>query len=315
MPRHADASGEVKPDAPSSTLEALRRPSVPRRRSIFAIPAPVKQLFNRFPLAMYDANELPLSAPRSRELLRLYVFADGGGDGLEVVSFNPSCLKYQAYLRFRNIQFRVVSSSNHASPSGSLPFLLPKSAGTSGDSQSLDPIPGNKLAKWADGQESKFEEPSDPRSDAYMALVDHSIRRAWLYALYLTSNFRSVIWPLYILPTSSNSLVRWSIGYDLRKAAEAELLKFSPTIDADLLYLEARDAFESLDGILGSDTWFFGAKEPGLLDAAVFAYTNFLLDPNYGSGWTDDWLVGALEGRDGLRRHREQIREQYFVVS
>ena len=74
-----------------------------------------------------------------------------------------------------------------------------------------------------------------------------------LYTLYLTSNFTSIAESLYILPASSNSLVRLTITYKLRAAAEAELLKYSIVISAETLYKDAKEAFMALETVLGED--------------------------------------------------------------
>lgn len=61
----------------------------------FTTPAPIKQLFNRFPLRTYTANELPLRNPLDRKKHNLYIFADEKSAKLELPSFNPGCLKWQ----------------------------------------------------------------------------------------------------------------------------------------------------------------------------------------------------------------------------
>ncbi len=183
------------------------------------------------------------------------------------------------------------------------------------------------------GAESKsVEEPSDMRYDAYMSLLDHRIRSAWvrptsfpypplipilltpslqLYTLYLIpSNFVAVAKPLYILPTSSSTLVHLSLSHSLRAAAEAELLKQSAVIDVGALYRECDSAFSALSELLGEDRYFFSAEKPGLFDANVFAYTHLLLDE--GMGWKERRMVDMLGGYENLVRHRRRISEEYF---
>lgn len=63
--------------------------------SWFAIPAPLKRLFDRFPLVAYVENELPVRALRKRADNVLYVFTTGEDALSERPSFNPSCLKWQ----------------------------------------------------------------------------------------------------------------------------------------------------------------------------------------------------------------------------
>jgi metaxin len=132
-----------------------------------------------------------------------------------------------------------------------------------------------------------------------------------LYNLYLEPlNFSGVAYKLYVLPTSSNPLVRASISHTLRAAAESELLKHTSIIDTDDLYSEADKAFEALSTLLGEDSWFFGIAKPALFDASVFAYTQLLLDD--GMGWKEKKLCSALRRRENLVQHRERLLVRYF---
>jgi hypothetical protein len=76
-----------------STTRNERRP--PPSRSLFTVPTPIKQLFDKFPLLTYPANELPLRAPRNRDEHVLYVFATEEGARNGAPSYNPACLKWQ----------------------------------------------------------------------------------------------------------------------------------------------------------------------------------------------------------------------------
>lgn len=132
-----------------------------------------------------------------------------------------------------------------------------------------------------------------------------------LYSIYLSAaNFASIARPLYVNPSSSNRLVRITLSYQLRSAAEAELLKQTPIIDADAIYRESDRAFEALSDLLGEDEYFFGEMKPGLFDASVFAYTNLLLDERL--KWEDTHMREGLEGYQNLVAHRRQILKAYF---
>jgi metaxin len=160
--------------------------------------------------------------------------------------------------------------------------------------------------------ERAIEEPGDPRYEAYLSLLDHRIRRAWLYTSYLSPNFTTIAEPLYILPSSRNSFVRLAISRELRLAAETELLKFSSIINDETLYNQADEAFATLEALLGKDDWFFGAQRPGLFDASVFAYTHLLLDQRLGKDWVDTRLRDALMARRHLVTHRNRVLARYF---
>ncbi|KAK8232151.1 hypothetical protein HDK90DRAFT_489348 [Phyllosticta capitalensis] len=311
MPAPGD-SGSKSRQTPS------RRPSQseePKSRNIFSrlatVPRPIKVLFDKFPLVTYPACELPSRAPQNRDQHALYIFLNENGALDGGASYNPACLKWQAYLKFSSIDFHTVASSNHASPSGALPFLLPAGAHNTLCEQPK-PISSGKLQKWAqENSASAIEESDDVRFEAYMSLVDRSIRRAWLYTLYLTPNFASIAHPLYIESTSTNAFVRASIAHDLRLAAERELLKHGAVIDAEAIYAEAEDAFRALETVLATDQWFFGAERPGLFDASVFAYTHLLLQ-ELGDGWRESRLGNAVRARQRLVRHQERIFETFF---
>ncbi|KAF2659637.1 hypothetical protein K491DRAFT_765925 [Lophiostoma macrostomum CBS 122681] len=300
-----------------SNTETERRPQP--SRSIFTVPTPIKQLFDRFPLLTYPANELPLRAPRHRDAHVLYIFATEEGARNGAPSYNPACLKWQTYLKFNDIPFRLVSSNNHASPSGALPFLLPSHESESIPtelSRATQPVPSAKLQRWTmNNSSSAVEEPGDLRYEAYLSLLDHRIRRAWLYTVYLSPNTTSLAEPLYILPSSTNPFVRLTLAHELRRAAEKELLKHSAVINADILYKEADEAFSALEMALGDDEWFFGNKKPGLFDASVFAYTHLLLDEGLGKGWVDTSLRDKVVGRRKLVQHRERILKAYYADS
>lgn len=168
------------------------------------------------------------------------------------------------------------------------------------------------------------------RFDVYTSLLDHRIRNAWvggilasrtspypsngiiqLYTFYLEErNFNAMGRKLYIDPTSSNSIVRAVLSQQLQQAARDELLKSSTYIDADDLEVEARNAFEALSTLLGSDLYFFGREKPGLFDASVFAYTHLLLDESL--GWQRNPLGRYLKRFDNLVQHRERLLEKFL---
>lgn len=150
----------------------------PEARGFFAVPAPVRSLFNTFPLTIYDPEPLPYRSPSAdRPRPALYVFAlDGHHDR---PSYNPSCLKWQTFLRIAGVEVDIVPSNNHASPSGALPFLLLSSG--------IQTLTGERIRTFA-RQHATREIPTviSTRLDAYHALLDQSVRPAWVsLPLYL----------------------------------------------------------------------------------------------------------------------------------
>ncbi|ELQ32346.1 hypothetical protein OOU_Y34scaffold01180g1, partial [Pyricularia oryzae Y34] len=175
------------------------------------IPAPLQKLFARFPLYTYPANDLPARCPRPREssssnnsLPTLFVFISDDDAAKGRPSFNPTCLKWQTFLRIAGVEVQILPSTNHASPTGALPFLLPSSSPT--------PIPANKLQAYAaaatkaNNNSQQQPEPTTilaKESEAlYTSLVDHPIRRAWLHTLYLDPANTQLLTSLYLSPAS-----------------------------------------------------------------------------------------------------------------
>jgi metaxin len=64
-------------------------------RSLFAVPTPIKQLFDQFPLLTYPVNDLPQRAPQHRNTHVLYIFTSEDGALKGLPSYNPACLKWQ----------------------------------------------------------------------------------------------------------------------------------------------------------------------------------------------------------------------------
>lgn len=68
---------------------------VSRTRDFFSVPAPIKRIFDRFPLTTYPPNDLPERSGTNPQGNRLFVFADATSARRGKPSFNPQCLKWQ----------------------------------------------------------------------------------------------------------------------------------------------------------------------------------------------------------------------------
>ncbi|MCJ1389856.1 hypothetical protein MMC18_002713 [Xylographa bjoerkii] len=313
MPSSNDSS---KPPASENGTATSRAPSSsrvsPQTRPWLALPAPLKHLFSLFPLRTLPSSQLPARTAHDRDQHMLYIFTDPTGSDHNAPSFNPTCLKWQTHLKFLHLDFRTVASTNHASPTGALPFLIPAlSSSLQGEATGQSSVvPSNKIQKWARDKGLTREEPDNMRYEAYMSLLDHRIRRAWLYTLYLIPrHFHSVAAPLYIYPSTRSSSVRFALSRTLQAAALAELLTTSSIVSPDTLIAEADGAFAALSTLLGDNDWFFGVEEPGLFDASVFAYTYLLLD---GMKWEEGTLEKKLREYGNLVEHKDRIARKFY---
>ncbi|UNI20761.1 hypothetical protein JDV02_006820 [Purpureocillium takamizusanense] len=275
-----------------------------QRRGLFAVPGPIRQLFKLFPLRVYPAEALPARAPdQIRERPRLYIFCERDKDGVTFSDYNPSCLKWNTFLRIAGVDVELVSSNNHASPSGALPFLLPASS----DPRPDVPLTGSKIERYAlDHGENVMHDTSSPRFDAYLSLLSQKIRPAWLYQVYVDPRNHHLLSRWYL---PSNPILRASTLHTLRGAAISEILKTTrrPLIDEDQLFADARTAFQTLDRLLGQDKFFFGSETPGMFDAEVYAYTQPII--NYSLVWGDNDRLLCYVGIGPLFAHRQRMQD------
>lgn len=76
--------------------QQARQPASDAAASWFpSIPAPVKRVFDQFPLTVYAPNELPSRSPRESSIHKLYIFTTDRAASNGSPSFNPQCLKWQ----------------------------------------------------------------------------------------------------------------------------------------------------------------------------------------------------------------------------
>ncbi|KAK6513332.1 hypothetical protein TWF281_004963 [Arthrobotrys megalospora] len=301
--------------------------------SIFRAPQFIRRLFDHFPLITYPVDPPPMSAQElamtTRQLQAfhssgvntLYIFTEDS-DSDQVASFNPACLKWQTYLKIRGINFTTIPSNNHASPSGSLPFLTvspPSSSSSERQRIQRTVIPVAKLAQWvednAPGTVNTVDtEGADYR--AFLSLVEGAVRDAWLYALYIDPiNLSNITIPKYTSTTPLWPITHF-LGNQMRQAA-IDSIKKSTSSESTLptgeeIYTKANEAFSALSTLLNStgNTWFFGADEAGMFDASVFAYTYLILSLEIsGSG---EVLVESLYKFKNLVEHSERIRRRWF---
>lgn len=288
-----------------------------KQNSWLQLPAPIRRLFDTFPLTTYDDNLLPQRADTARDQNTLHVFTTGSRHARTDLSLNPACLKWQAYLLVNRVPFSIVSANNHASPSGALPFLLPMVK--SRKDPQPQAIASTKIYKWALSQGVK-EEARNLQLETYTSLIDVPIRNAWLYWLYLQDeNFEAVAKNLYIQPASSNSLVQLALAYQLRIAARDELLRSKTFIDGREILVQAERAFESLSTLLGADRFFSRKSLPNLFDLALFSYVHPLLAlgqplPDRANGrntcslqWQEESLFTSLQRWESLVRHHQSV--------
>ncbi|KAE9963520.1 hypothetical protein EG328_011323 [Venturia inaequalis] len=280
----------TNPTTNTTTNTNTNRTPPSRPSQFWTIPAPLKRLFDRFPLVTYGENGIPGGG--------VGVF----GGGVKVLGGEE---KEEAYLVFRGIKFHVVPSNNHASFPATLPLLA--SHPDAGPPFVQPVIPAASLEKWA-----RKSEPMGMREDVYMSLVEGPIRRAWLYHMYLTPNFDLLTVPAYIISQSKSSLIRAITSRELRSSAEKALLQYKPIISEHAIYLEAEEAFKALSTYL-KEQMDSGKAPTTLLDAAVFSYVYLLLELNE-HVWADRRLVDVVRKFKALREHKEIIERNYFTV-
>jgi len=280
----------------------------------FTIPPTIRRIFESFPLCTLAAERLPARCPEYTPLPSLYVTSTSEDVARGKPSLTPSCLKWQTYLKFYDIAYETVSSFDHAT----LPYLLPARFTYT---TSPAPVPAKRLAAWV--RETVLEAQDDPLVQSKLiaeaniddplvqvvrTLVETRIRDAWIYA----TSFEPSVTTLSILYSTSVPIINLFESAMQQKSARAQLEKSRPggIISGDDIYADADAAFESLATILGNDEWFFGTKDPGQVDAAVFGYTHLIL--------TTEWDPKRAQLRQSLKkhlvliRHQERIQQRYY---
>ncbi|KAK6329699.1 hypothetical protein TWF696_003569 [Orbilia brochopaga] len=294
---------------------AARRPD---DGSFFRAPRFIRVLFGAFPLVTHPVDPLPERdrAPadeNSAPTTTLFVF--GAEDGQP--SFNPACLKWQTYMRIRGVDFRTEPSSNHASPSGALPFLVVEHPVRSQPPQT---VPASKLARWIEDNAASSVNTVDvdaPDYRAFSTLLDTSIRDAWLYAMYVdNTTLHTVTAPKYTAATPIWPVTALLAG-QMRHAALASIRNSTSSSSAvtttgRTLYAQAEDAWAALSTLLGQDQWFFGARDAGLFDASVFAYVHLILAAESTGSSSGAELAAGLRRHANLLEHEARIRRTWF---
>ena len=91
-------------------------------------------------------------------------------------------------------------------------------------------------------------------------------------------------------------------------------------IREDVLHCEADEAYEALSVLLGDDQYFFNERymntwiyshvnrRPGLLDAAVFAYTWTILDK-----LGDSHLAAMIKNYDNIVNHAHNVKNAAYL--
>ena len=110
MPQHEEKTpqGKEQSDHVKPTLNSTR----PSSKPWFETPAPIKRLFDKFPLQTYPPNELPQRTSVDRTRNTLHVFTTDEAAHRGAPSFNPSCLKWQVCSRcLRNLGSKTTSAN------------------------------------------------------------------------------------------------------------------------------------------------------------------------------------------------------------
>jgi len=90
MPSKISPAESTEQPVPSTFQRQSRKVT-----DLFAIPAPVKKLFDLVPITTYAPNPLPPRGPTSIKIPSLYVFTTESDAAAGRPSFNPTCLKWQ----------------------------------------------------------------------------------------------------------------------------------------------------------------------------------------------------------------------------
>jgi hypothetical protein len=128
--------------------------------------------------------------------------------------------------------------------------------------------------------------------------------------MYLTANFNTFTAPSYIGPQTTSLVVRFVMGWELKRHARLELEKYRPKIDVDGLYESAELAFGALDNLIGRKRKQSSSGKPSLLEATLYAYLYLLLELPM-SRWSDSRLVELVRANSTLVTWEAEMKEGF----
>ncbi|RUS19033.1 hypothetical protein BC937DRAFT_88054 [Endogone sp. FLAS-F59071] len=248
----------------------------------------------QFPLNTFPAVFEP--PPLQKPVLYTY----GPGWKNQVPSFDPDCLKWQAFLTFCGVDFDLNNCNEPlTSPSGKLPFLVMPTGETLYDDQ---------ITPWLEkiGFEKKLaRDAENAESTAFISLAETKLRTAFLFSFFLeplnvTESTGAKYFGHYSTPINA------IIQYQKKNAIIQRMLAKRAFLVRDEVYQDAADALLSFSTKLGDNEFFFGSSYPTFLDATVFAYLHTILAAPQST---------STEGASDATRLRELVLKHNNLVN
>ncbi|RUS34115.1 hypothetical protein BC938DRAFT_482366 [Jimgerdemannia flammicorona] len=131
-------------------------------------------MLSLFPIKTFPPVFDPTPFPKPT----LYTYGPGWRN--QLLSFDPDCLKWQAYLTFCRVDFGLYNCNEPlASPSGKLPFLAMPTGETLYDEQITFWLRKNETEK------KLAEDSEDAEATAFISLAETKLRTALLFSFFL----------------------------------------------------------------------------------------------------------------------------------
>ncbi|ELR02857.1 hypothetical protein GMDG_05790 [Pseudogymnoascus destructans 20631-21] len=203
-----------------------RNPPHPPPHPLHHPPPPPAPSSTSSPCTPTPPTPSPLRSPSPSPLPTLHIFTSPSSP--TAPSPNPTCLKHQTALRLASLPHTTTNSTNHASPTGALPFLLPPTSSPLLPAALLPVGAGQILSYATKAGHPLPARPAHPKAKVYASLIDDAIRPAWLHAVYLTPANAHLPTRLYLAPATSSWLVQTYQGISLRRAASEQLKIAAP---------------------------------------------------------------------------------------
>ncbi|RPA84610.1 hypothetical protein BJ508DRAFT_359631 [Ascobolus immersus RN42] len=277
-----DAAADVL-NGPVNTDRSSSSSTSGQRRSWWpALPTPIKNFVDKFPLITYAPNTPPLRAFQPRNVPTLFITSDL--PLVDGISGDPNCAKYQIYFHFLSVPYSTHPATPAASPTLTLPIILPSSTSKTvpiSHKHTPKPIVPTSTRLWTYitslNRSTRHAVPlKDPQVAALLALCDTLLYPAWCILTFPD--------PTPFLPFLQDHL-------PLQKSSGAWLGNSQPVREAysrnaDEVLAGARGALDALQEFLlnsgGWEGWFFGGQEPGVADAAVWGFVEGLMRCKWG---------------------------------
>lgn len=211
-------------------------------------------------------------------MLKLYKFGKQWG----IADASPFCVKLESFLRLNNIPFELgafdIKSTLKKAPKKKMPFIITEDGKKLGDSTLI-------IEYLSQKHNIDMDDALSPEQSAQSRLIRRALDEALyfnlVYSRWIDDYSWNIIKPIFFgnmgLPNFLVNIIAKKVRSDLEKKIVSQ---GTGRHTQEEIYNTANKDLSALATLLGDNTWFFGAKNPTLLDIWVHSFViNIIVPP------------------------------------